>query len=469
MIHNILMPITSFMTNYYHRSENHSLFTFSIAILKTLSIILLIAGTLFFVSCEEEPTFIGKDILPSTDFVSIKSVDTFRITSYTNYDYPIRTEGQSAPFIGSSYDPYFGTITSELATQLRLESQWISGDYRVDSVKLALRILTISGSTSSIKQLRIAELGKVLYADSAYYSNTPVDTTGFGFTVDLPALRNDTINEIKINLPTSFGEYLIRDQEKLIYDPPSEDFRDYFKGVYIRVLSSSETDPLMIGLDLTKAIQLGDYSDYFIVYMSERDDNKGSYNFRFLLDPTKENVRFSSVKHDFSNASPGKGFGNLVNTQIIDTLSFIQGLNGVFTKLIIPDLDKLKNESIDGKIAINKASLFLPVYYDGEYYTPTTLPGNIYLRYYDKTGSKVMIPDYFIDDYHTYFGGRLDTAKRRYKFNISNFVQDYINDKEGLLKPELEVFQSAIEIKNVILKANDSKSPVRLEMTITNF
>ena len=166
MIHNILMPITSFMTNYYHRSGSFSLFTFSIAILKRLSIILLIAGTLFLVSCEEKPTFIGKDILPGSDFAAVSSVDTFSITSYTNYDYPIRTEGQSTPFIGSSYDPYFGTITSELVSQLRLESQWLNGNYRVDSVKLVLRVLNVSGSTTdlyhSVYQNNCGALGTAL-------------------------------------------------------------------------------------------------------------------------------------------------------------------------------------------------------------------------------------------------------------------------------------------------------------------
>ena len=469
MIHNISMPITSFMTSYYHRSENYLLFNFIYPFKKTLSILLLLAGMFFLGSCEEEPTFIGKDILPSSDFVKITSVDTFNITSYTNYDYPIRTEKQAAPYIGTWYDPYFGTITSEFISQLRLEREWIKGDYRVDSVKLVLRILSVAGSTNNVKQLRITEVDNKLFTDSAYYSDTPVDTTDFGFTVDLPALRRDTINVVEINLPPSFGEYLIRDQEKLFYSTSTEDFRDYFKGVYIRVLSTSDSDPLMIGLNVTQAPSLGDYSDYFKIYMRGKDDNNEYLNFRFLLDPAKENARYTRLKHDFSTASPDKDFSDKINKPVIDSLSYIQGLNGVYTKLIIPGLELMKNDTAKSKKAINKATLFVPVHYDGEYYTAATLPDNLYLRYYDKTGSKVLIPDYYIDDYHEYFGGKLDTAMSRYKFNISNFVQSYINDKEGILKPELEIFQSATEVKNAILKANNSKSPVKLEMTITNF
>lgn len=469
MSHNILMPIMSFMTSYYHRSENISHFFISIFSFRTSSLILLLTGVLWLSSCEEEPTFIGKGILPSSDFVSVLSSDTFNIISYTKYDYPLRTEAQTAPYIGTYYDPYFGSVTSEFISQVRLEREWTKGDYNIDSVKLVLRILSVSGSGGSVKQLRITEVADMLYADSAYYSNTPVDTTAYGITVDLPELRTDTVNVVNINLPPSFGEYLIRDQEKLFYSPSSEDFRNYFKGVYLRILSASESNPLLIGIDVTQASLLGDYSDYFIVYMHKQESNSERSSFRFLLDPAKRNACYSRVNHNFSAADPDKDFSDIVNQPVLDSLSYVQGMNGVYTKLIIPGLEAMKKDTSRSKTAINKATLYMPVHYDGEYYSDATLPDNIYLRYYNKSGFKQLIPDYYVDDYHEYFGGKLDTANNRYKFNISNFIQEYFNDKEGILKPELEVFQSSDEIKNAVFKANDSKSPARLEMTITRF
>ncbi len=469
MRHNILMPIMSFMTSCYHRSENISHFIISVFRVKTISIIVFAAGLLYLTSCEEDPTFIGKGILPSSDFVSVLSSDTFNIISYTKYEYPLRTDNQLAPYIGTYYDPYFGTIRSEFVSQVRLESEWIEGDYHVDSVKLFLRIMSVSGSSNTIKQLIIREISDMLYADSAYYSNTPVNAGGYGITVDLPELRTDTINVVEINLPPSFGEYLIRDQEKLFYSASAEDFRNYFKGVHLSILSASDSDPLLIGLNITQAASLGDYSDYFIVYMRAQDDNTAIYNFRFLLDPTKENACYSRIEHDFTTAIPGKGFSDIVNQPVLDTLSYIQGMNGVYTKMLIPDLETMKNDPTRTRTAINRATLFIPVHYDEENYSDATLPSNIYLRYFNKSGEKQLIPDYYIDDYHEYFGGVLDTANNRYKFNISNFIQEYFNDTEGILKPELEVFQSSDEVKNAILKANDSKSPVRLEMTVTKF
>jgi len=470
MSHNILMPIMNFMTRYFPRSRYKSRFYFISRLrFKALSVILFVSVVLLVTSCEEKPTFIGKGILPSNDFVSVTSSDTFGIKSYTVYDSPVRSEAQTAPYIGNKYDPYFGITNCEFVTQVRLESEWTEGEYDVDSVKLVLRITSVTGSTDLPKQMRITEISNQLHSDSAYYSNTPVDTTDFGITVDIPALRNDTINIIQINLPPSFGEYLIRDQSMLFYSTSIPDFRNYFKGIYMRLSSISESDPLMLGLVVTSAASLGDYTDYIIVYMHDKSDNTIRYDFRFLIDPIKDNARFSRIEHDFKSASPDKNIEAIINKPVLDTLSYLEGLYGVYTKLIIPGLETLKNDPSSGRIAINKAKLSIPVHYDGENYTSTTIPDKLYLKFVNSSGVKEIVPDFYIDDYHEYFDGKLDTNYNVYKFNISNFIQDYIDDKGGVLKPEIELFQSASEIKNAILKANGSKTPVKLEMTITRF
>jgi hypothetical protein len=385
------------------------------------------------------------------------------------YDSPVRSEDPNAPFIGTTYDPYFGTTISEFVSQLRLEKEWTAGTYDVDSVKLVLRITSFSGSTDLIKQLRITEISTQLYDDSLYYSNSAVDTTDFGITVDIPQLRADTINKIEINLPLFFGEYLIRDQEKMFYSTTVDDFRSYFKGVYIRMLSASTADPLLLGLNISQASTLGDYTDYIIVYMHSREDNTLKYSFRFLIDPIKENASFSRIERDFTTASPDKRIDDIINIPVLDTLSYLQGLNGVYTKLIIPGLETIKNDPLKGKIAVNKASLYLPVHYDGDNYTTSTIPESLLLRYFNSSGVKEVLPDYYVDDYHEYFGGEIDTTLNRYKFNISSFIQDYLDDTEGILKPEIEVFQSSFDVRNVILKANGSTTPVKLEMTLTRF
>jgi hypothetical protein len=126
----------------------------------------------------------------------------------------------------------------------------------------------------------------------------------------------------------------------------------------------------------------------------------------------------------------------------------------------------MKSDSAFKNIAVNKARLTVPVYFDGDLYTASTAPLNLFLRYKTKSGSKYVVPDYTINA--TFFDGSLDSTANVYKFNIPAFVQTYLRNKSDTIKPELEVFQ-ALGTKNVILKANKNKTPVKFEFTYTKF
>ena len=97
-----------------------------------------------------------------------------------------------------------------------------------------------------------------------------------------------------------------------------------------------------------------------------------------------------------------------------------------------------------------------------------TVPTQFFLRYKTKSGSKYYVPDYYIDSIPSFFDGRLDSTAQVYNFNIPAFVQAYLEDATGNVKPELEIYQGS-GTKNVILKANKSKTPVKFEFTYTKF
>jgi hypothetical protein len=93
------------------------------------------------------------------------------------------------------------------------------------------------------------------------------------------------------------------------------------------------------------------------------------------------------------------------------------------------------------------------------------------MRYVNADNEKEMVPDYFIttEEGVSYFGGFFDTEEKVYRFNLANFVQNYLNDRENKLKPEVEIFLPANESANAILKANDNGTPLKFEMTLTNY
>ncbi len=468
---NILMPIMIFMTRYYHNSQltrrsasvPHDIF-------KVLSLTFFAIVSFFVSSCEEKPTLIGNDLLPGNDFVKISSIDTLSARSYTMYDDSVRTDNPSVSYLGQINDPYFGTTTANFVSQIRMGGAWDDKPFIVDSVRLYLHVLSATGGSSMKHYLKISEIAESIYTDSAYYSNRKVQTTGYVVAdIEIPILRTDTINDIALTLPPStlpmsFGNYITRDTAKLFYSSTISDFKTFFKGLIFQIEPSS--DPLLISLSLAQPRTLGAYYNYFVLFMS--DLAGGTKQFIFVLDATNKNAAFNRFTHNFNTAAPDKKIQH-INDGYRDTLSYLQYLNGVYTKVTLPGLASLKNDPSMKNIAVNKAKLSIPVQFDGTLYKPTTVPTSLILRYRSKAGIKYVVPDYNIDaTYHSFFSGALDTVANVYNFNIPAFVQGYLKDATGQVEPELEVFQGA-GTRNVILKANNSKTPVKFQFTYTKF
>jgi hypothetical protein len=458
------MPIMIFMTRFYHSSEYPGRFiSVSHNNFNIIRLIIFALVVFFVTSCEEGPTLIGSDMLPGSDFVYTKSIDTLSVFSYTMYDDSVRTDNPSVSYLGQIYDPYFGTTTAEFVTQIRMGNEWDDLPFTIDSVKLYLRLLDVKGGTNDSHSIRISEIADQIYTNTAYYSNKKVDVTDYVFPdIDLPELKPDTINEIIIKLPDNIlGNYLTRDTAKLFHSNTKADFRSFFKGLYFRILPSS--DPLMVALSLASPKTLGDYHNYITLYMHDEDST--AKEFYFFMDAVNKNASFNRYLHDFNTASPDKKIAH-INDGYRDSLSYLQYLNGVYTRITLPGLAKLKSDTSFNNIAVNKARLIVPVNFDGDLYRASTIPSQLYLRYRTTTGSQYVVPDYNINA--SFFDGSIDTTANVYTFNIPSFVQNYLKDAADTIKPELELFQVS-GTKNVILKANNSKNPAKFEFTYTKF
>jgi hypothetical protein len=420
---------------------------------------------LFIVSCEGDPTKIGSELLPSSDFVLTKSIDTLSVRSYTMYDDSIRSDHPSVSYLGEIYDPYFGTTTAGFVTQIRLKPEWDDLSFTIDSVKLILNLLDvkIKGDNDVIHSLKISEISEQIYTDKEYYSNKEVPLTGYSLdNIILPALKPDTINNLEIKLPISFGEYLTRDTARLFHNNNKPDFREFFKGLYFQMNSAS--DPLLVSLSLNYQ-NTGYYNNYIVLFM--HDEAAVQKTFYFILDAKNTNAAYNKISHDFTTADPAKRIQH-INDGFRDTLSYLQYLNGVYTRIEIPGLETMKNNPAFDNIAINKARLSVPIHSDGDLYNLSNAPSNLYLRYTNAEGVKDMVPDFFVDQYHLFFDGQIDTLAGKYNFNLAGFVQKYLEDAANGIKPELEIFQVG-GTRNIILKTDKSKSPVKFELTYTKF
>lgn len=467
------MPIMIFMIRYYN-SLRHTRRIISVFHNFKFNFLFLLAALLmaFVSSCEKGILQEGSDLLPKSDLVSINAIDTIHAVSYLRYDDSVRTDNPQYSYIGVDYSPYFGSSNSGFVSQIRLNPKWDGLSFTVDSMKLVLHILSVQGVQSdALHSISVYEIGNQIYTDSAYYSSSPVSLTGFKVAnIPIPVLRTDTINDLVLDLPNKgvdFGNYLIRDTAKLFYSNSLPDFRAYFKGLYFEMDPSP--DPLIMSLSLV--YDQTKYYNYFVLY--GHDNANAIVAYTFNLDAKNKNATFNVFKHDFTTATLGDKMAHR-NTTYTDTLSYLQSLNGVYTKIALPGLEKIKNNPSFGKIAVNRARLTIPVRFNTENNTKfisKELPSNLYLRYKASTGIKYVVPDYSmsqVDVNHTFFDGKLDSVNKVYTFNIPAYIQSYLNDATGALKPEVEIYESS-GLQDVIFEANKSKNPLKFEFTYTKF
>jgi hypothetical protein len=443
----ILMPIMIFMTKFYHSPLNNRRSDSVYYFIKTHSLALIAGIILFAASCEED------------DFVNIVSTDTVTVRSLTVYSDSVQAGNTATSYLGELDDPYFGKTTAEFVTQIRLGSTWTEDYFYVDSVKLYLKILTVEGTPALGNVLTLSEIDEKIYTDSLYYSSRPVPLTGFSVTdINLPLLKADTINDIILDIPPALGTYILTDKSMLNYNTPGPNFTDYFKGLYFQL--SCPGEPVLLSLSLDPPSTYSSYSNYFIFH--GHDEVGDPKTFYFILDAVNRNACYNLYSHESKTKIPH------VNEEYYDTLSYLQNMNGVYTKLLLPGLEGIKNDPAMDNVAINKARLKLPVKFDNDIYTKETIPSQIYARYLTRSGVKYLLPD-FLNVSSSFYDGTPDTSVTNYILNIATFVQGYLEDTDNELLPEIEIFLTPLSTSNLIIKANNNPTPIKFELTYTKF
>jgi hypothetical protein len=447
-----LMPIMISMTNYYNNFK-HICRLISVFLLNyKIFFLAAFLPVVFFINyCEESPTEVGTGLLPASDFVNLTSTDTIGVNMFTSYIEAVRSDNISLSYMGRILDPYFGECSSDFVAQLRLGVVLPKDAFFIDSMKLFMKFNNVRGDVESVQYLRISEITEDLTTDTLHYSNCPAPPTAYDIpAIPLSGLKNDTINDVVLNVPVEFGNYLMRDTSKLFHSNTPPDFRNYFKGLYFRL--SDGPEPLFLTLDLTLN------NNYFTVYY--RDQYSQNKEYSFIVNSRSR--RYNRYMFDFNAASPDKKIKH-INDGFKDTVTYMQSLEGgVFTKIKIPGLNSFKSLM---PISVNKARLVVPVFLDDVIFKTTTVPSQILLKYISTTGVNYVVPDYIINP--NFFDGSFNSTQKVYTFNIASFVQEYL--KGNIQKPELEMFLPLGLIKNVILKANNNPTPVQFVLTYTNF
>jgi hypothetical protein len=454
MNRNILMPIMISMTRFYHNSKLYYriisvLFHNSPIFFASALLLLVIAIT----SCEEKPTIIGSGLLPGTDFVNTKSTDTIKVAAYNRYTDSILTNMRTYSYLGRIYDPYFGDTKTDFVSQLRLLKKWPGGGaFTVDSAKLFFSIVGAKGKLDSttIHQIQLFEITETLNSAVKYFSNRDPNALGEIGIFSLPPIPKDTTQSFQIRLPVAFGSHIMRDTTKLTQDDNANDFRSYFKGIYFTMLET--TTPLLVAMEFAS-------SDFFIrVYYH----NAGPSNLFYDFVINTNSVRYNRYNHNFSTADPAKKITH-INDGVKDSMIYLQAFNGVFPQLRMPGLTNIKNTV--SRVSVNKARLTFTVFLDSVNYNTKNVPPQILMKYTKADTIKYIVPDYQVSP--SFYDGTFNATTKTYSFNLASFVQEYFEGR--ITDPVVEMYYPEGEYKNVILKANNSRFPVKFEFTYTRF
>ncbi|HCM59535.1 MAG TPA: hypothetical protein DIS74_04020 [Bacteroidales bacterium] len=440
------MHTMTFMTSSYLKlpNRNHGSSRKGAPALRLLLLILILAAL---ASCKQDPVSIGLGLLPSSDFIEIKSTDTVGIRAYTMYDELSLSNDYSKMIAGSLYDTYFGSTYCDFVTQLRVMSQWPAKPFVIDSVFLTFVPSKVTGDDSTVVHyIRLCETGTELTDSTEFFTGQDPDTIKYLGEYRLPRVTAGT--PVAIKLFNWVGDHIMRDTS--MFSPASQFYKEYFRGLYFSI--RSETTPILVEMDATENAAI-DPLGLTIFYHSDTLN----YNYSFVATPRA--VNYNRFTHDRTTADPAKQISH-VNDLVIDTAVFLQTYAGVYTKLDMPSLEAYRNVE---NLAVNKARIIAPVHLDGEAYLEKDLPARIYVRYRDADGREVLIPDLSHDV--SFMDGTFYNDRDSYIFNITSFVQKYLRGE--IDEPSVELFFPLSAVQNVIFKANTNEPAFKLEFAYT--
>jgi hypothetical protein len=415
-----------------------------------------IFSLIFFSACEDDPSFLGKNILPPSDEVQSRFTDENEINSNTVTSKPVVTTISPQMLIGSSTDSIFGFSKADFMTRFDISPAIITGDLRVDSLVIEMQIDGFFGDSTTAHTFRIYELTDTLLLDSVYYSNTlpdgKYDPQEIASGIVYPT---DTLARVKIDYEDLLQRFENVD-DSIFADP--EDFFNFFLGFYITSDNINEGGSI-IYLDIL------DNDSRMIMYY-QTDDTTGT---KQIFMPVNEfTPRVNSFYHDYQGSRVAR---YLDNPGTEDTLMYISAMAGVNGQLSFPDLE----EWLDRKpVAINKAQLYLPV--EDTMLTGLSrgdFPFRLNLYSYDEENNFDFLYDYRIDEdntNHSYFDGNFDVAEQAYIFNIGVHLQSYIQGDVDNLNLILQSSQNSLTASRVVLKGPGAKGrKIELRIVYTEF
>ncbi|MBO7481070.1 MAG: DUF4270 family protein [Bacteroidales bacterium] len=387
-------------------------FNAKLLIVFALTAILAFANT----SCKDNDSAIGTGIMPNSDMMEFKC-DTLSIQTFAVRDTHVETQNRTVNPIGIINDEIFGQTTASCAFQILPSSNNVQFGLEIDTtdlsgVKLTLQLKydEIYGSAESSTRINVNRLLTDISYDSIYYDDTYFDASQYELLESID-LTTSSDSLIKVEMPHSLVESIIRKNvEQTSWS--NEDFVKFFKGIYVTTELNSG-DGCLYALNL-----ISSKSKMVLTY-------KDTCTFDFIIGEYAAKINLYS--HDYTNAD-SELKDAIDNPDQPTKYCYIQGLAGLKTKIMVPELYTLFDST---NIIINRAQLCVTIKEGSESNilpTPTAMSMTRILE-----NNKFD----FLEDYKSNsknFGGSFNETDKSYIFNIPLHLQKLYNDYKDLGK-----------------------------------
>ena len=444
-------------------------------------VLILSASFLFMLQACKKDGVLFPDFEEKTTFAFFS--DTTSIVTNTRIGDPVLADKISTGLVGEYRDSSFGYTTSSIYIQPVLSSNALEFSdtletVTVDSVILSLEYGGNSGDTSYYGDTSIAQTFEVFRIDEElndttnYYSdvNVAVNSTplvSHSFTphptkptvicqpnmTDTCILVDDLSAQLRINLGNALGDEIIAKQgsDELAN---SGNFVKFFKGLKITPVNNpSITDNEAAILYFRLTASNTKMTIYYTVTDTANTITKKAVDFPV----NTSSVRFNTFEHDYT----GSAAETALQTPN-SNFAYVQAMAGMETIIKFPDL----KERLGGKIIVNKAELIIPAA-NGSYTNNVGKADKLIVASRNDSSKLEFIPDALLNS--EFFGGDFDVDNNEYKFNISRYVQSYLNGNENDNGLTLIVSGNAVKAERaVIITENNHGNRIRLNLYYTN-
>ncbi len=414
---------------------------------RTFFIIISPLFFLFFVACEEEPSGIGIDLKLPEQRLNVFFTDTSKFEALTYTLDSIRSDDQTYSLLGAIDDPVFGRSDAAFITQIVLSDRFEPGENaKVDSMVFILKPVSFYGDENSEFTINMHQSLIRIYKDSAYYSDMSVaDSIGINPVGTASFLPGDTL--IKVFIDPSFADWMISDTSALVSQSA---FQDHFNGFFISAEDYVGGTGAITSLDVISA------ETQIIMYYSNSEADSLSYFF----DINTSTARINLFDHDQSAADAAYKINHL-DDDIEDTVAYVQGIAGVFTKLKLPFFETWKDSM---PLAVNQAEIIISLYDTSS--TQPLMPAEEYDLYVkDENGNYTLIFDNYLGA--NYFGGVLEDGE--ITFNVATHLQDYLDGKTDENEFHLFVKTQAFNPNRTIITSSLNSKNLKFRLTYSRY